>query len=499
LMQQQAHSSPLPLVCVSAPEDAALLGHWETHLRLLEQAGLISIWSELHLAAGVSREQEYRQHIKDAGLILLLLSADFFASSDCLAMMEQALERANEGIAQVIPLLLRPVAWQASSLRELVSWPSNGMPITQWTNEDMAWDACLQSLRHLLGHRVSEALSPERPQKQTRRAILKWGGIGLTATLTTSGLFYWFRHLSLPSSQHSLSSPGSVYTYSTPTGIGVYDVGWSPNGDFIACVDGNNAVQVITVLPNGYYPSQTGFAVYCLTWSPDGVQLASPGPDKKIHIWDPLNGVDALSFPYSITPECITWSHNGKRIAVCSNDGIVVTWDAITGRPLLTYNGHRGIVWWADWSPDNTRLATAGDDGLVRIWNVTTGKILLTYTGHAQAVAVQDVKWSPSGKSIVSASKDKTVRVWDAQTGKTNYVYRKHNKSVQCAEWSPNEEFIASGSADTTIHVWDALTGKNSMSYYGHTNTVWTLAWSPNGHYLASSSKDGTMRVWPYR
>jgi len=155
------------LVCVSAPEDMALLGQWENHLRLLEQAGLISFWSELHLAPGANRVQAFQHQVDAADMVLLLLSADFFHSPDCLAMMERTIERSQTDKVRVIPLLLRPVAWQESPLSGLASWPSNEMPITQWTDQDAAWDACVLDLRRFLGRRVSLALSPERPQKHT--------------------------------------------------------------------------------------------------------------------------------------------------------------------------------------------------------------------------------------------------------------------------------------------------------------------------------------------
>lgn len=128
-MQQQPCSFPQPLICVAAPQDASLLAHWEIHLSHLEQTGLISVWSPLHLAAGVSRKQELSQQMKHAHLILLL-SADFFNSSDCLMLMELALERSRTGIARIIPLILRPVAWQESSLNILAPWPSNEVPVT---------------------------------------------------------------------------------------------------------------------------------------------------------------------------------------------------------------------------------------------------------------------------------------------------------------------------------------------------------------------------------
>lgn len=166
-MQQYTHGRPLALVSIAAPKDAALLDRWESHLRPLEQAGLISFWSELHLTPGADRAQEVKHQFDAADIALLLLSADFFNSPDCLALMEQALQRSKERKVRVIPLLLRPVAWQESPLAEMAHWPPGGEPITQWTNQEAAWDACVQSLRRLLGRRVSEALSSERPQKHT--------------------------------------------------------------------------------------------------------------------------------------------------------------------------------------------------------------------------------------------------------------------------------------------------------------------------------------------
>jgi TIR domain/NACHT domain len=167
LIQQYTHTHPLALVCIAASEDAALLTQWEAHLRPLQQAGLVSVWSERHLAPGANRAQELQRHVDGADLVVVLLSADFFSSPECLAMRDRALERAHEGKTRVIPLLLRPVAWQESSLDILVPWPSNGKPITLWGDQDEGWHACVQELRHLLGRRMSEALRSKRPIKQT--------------------------------------------------------------------------------------------------------------------------------------------------------------------------------------------------------------------------------------------------------------------------------------------------------------------------------------------
>ena len=166
LIQQDTHAHPLTLVSIAAPEDTILLTQWKAHLRPLEQAGFISVWSEGELVAGADRVQELQRRVDGADLVVLLLSADFFSSPDCQEMMKQALQHSSAGTTRVIPLLLRSVAWQESPLGTLVPWPPNGKPIMLWGDQDEGWDTCVQKLRRMLGRRVSEALRSERSIKQ---------------------------------------------------------------------------------------------------------------------------------------------------------------------------------------------------------------------------------------------------------------------------------------------------------------------------------------------
>ena len=131
--------SSLSVFCVAAPADEELLVHWETALLpLIEHAHLISCWSERHLDAGVNAEQERVRHLDQADLVLLLLSPDFFASQMCLEVMQRVLRRLNDKTVQVIPLLLRPVHWQATELGTLTPLPANGIPVVQWAIQDEA-------------------------------------------------------------------------------------------------------------------------------------------------------------------------------------------------------------------------------------------------------------------------------------------------------------------------------------------------------------------------
>ena len=66
---------------------------------------------------GPSGRVEIDQHLNSAGVILLLISADFLASDFCYDIeMKRALERHHRGEARVIPVILREVDWQTTSL-----------------------------------------------------------------------------------------------------------------------------------------------------------------------------------------------------------------------------------------------------------------------------------------------------------------------------------------------------------------------------------------------
>ena len=96
-MQHQQLSSPASVFCVAAPSDsdAKLLREWEGHLRLLEQARLITIWSDQHIVPGTPLEQIH-EHLDHSDLIVLLLSADFFGHVECIELMERAATKCFE-------------------------------------------------------------------------------------------------------------------------------------------------------------------------------------------------------------------------------------------------------------------------------------------------------------------------------------------------------------------------------------------------------------------
>lgn len=75
--------TPVEIFCSYAHEDEMWLRKLETHLSLLKRQGLISLWHDRLIVPGTDWANTIDTHLEMASVILLLVSADFFASDYC--------------------------------------------------------------------------------------------------------------------------------------------------------------------------------------------------------------------------------------------------------------------------------------------------------------------------------------------------------------------------------------------------------------------------------
>lgn len=128
--------------------DVALLRELDRHLAILRGEDRIELWWESEIEAGDDWAAEIGNNVETAQLFLLLVSPDFIAS-DVLNSRElhRMLERHASGAARVIPIILRPCDWQATSLAKLQMLPRDGQPITRWEDRDTAFMEVVQGIR----------------------------------------------------------------------------------------------------------------------------------------------------------------------------------------------------------------------------------------------------------------------------------------------------------------------------------------------------------------
>ncbi len=141
--------------CSSSPEDHTLREQLEKHLAPLRfelsHAGKAPLGDEPR--AWVQRE------IDAAGVILVLISADYLASVDLVDEMNRALLRRAKGEAIVVPILLRACNWPAQ--HDLQVLPRNGIPIANWPRQDDAFAEIAKEIGAIVRMRAP-ASEPER-------------------------------------------------------------------------------------------------------------------------------------------------------------------------------------------------------------------------------------------------------------------------------------------------------------------------------------------------
>ena len=151
--------------------DEALRDELANHLRLLERQGLLTTWHDRKITAGSEWAGQIDQHLEQAKIILLLISADFLASDYCYDIeLNLAMERHRQREAVVIPVILRPVDWQGTDFRGLQALPQNAKPVTIWNNQDEAFADISKGIREVvtvLSAPIADVSPPTHNQAKT--------------------------------------------------------------------------------------------------------------------------------------------------------------------------------------------------------------------------------------------------------------------------------------------------------------------------------------------
>ncbi len=132
---------PISLFYSYSHEDELLRVKLQKHLAVLRRSGLVSEWHDRNIDAGDEWAKEIDRNLSTADVILLLVSPSFIASDYCWSVeVKKALERHDRGEAVVIPVILRPCRWSRTGFARLQAVPKDARAVTEWPNEDAAFD-----------------------------------------------------------------------------------------------------------------------------------------------------------------------------------------------------------------------------------------------------------------------------------------------------------------------------------------------------------------------
>lgn len=143
--------SPVRVFCSYSHKDERYKDALEEHLAIFERTGLISLWSDRAIRPGKIWNEQIIGSLLSAQVILLLISPSFIASHFCHEVeLMVAMDQYRAGLAEVIPIIVRPVLWKGAAFEKLQCLPKDALSVAEWGDEDCAWRHIAVSLRPIL-------------------------------------------------------------------------------------------------------------------------------------------------------------------------------------------------------------------------------------------------------------------------------------------------------------------------------------------------------------
>ena len=130
---------PIKVFTSYAHKDEELREELDVHLAMIKRHKAISIWNDRQIVAGEEWDNAIKTELKEADIILLLVSPRFLASQYIYEIeIKHAMKRHRAGTATVIPIILKPCDWKVADLAALQGLPREGKAITTWEDMDEA-------------------------------------------------------------------------------------------------------------------------------------------------------------------------------------------------------------------------------------------------------------------------------------------------------------------------------------------------------------------------
>lgn len=158
-----------------AHADEELMNSVRQQLVVFEREGQIIKWYDREIPPGIEWKSQIDQRLKRAQIILLFVSPSFLESKYCYDIeVKEALKQHKSGKATVIPIILRPCAWEVAPFGKLQALPKDAKPLSQWDDLDQV---CLDVARAVIDEARKIANEKNKPSSKADSKQTKFTSI----------------------------------------------------------------------------------------------------------------------------------------------------------------------------------------------------------------------------------------------------------------------------------------------------------------------------------
>jgi hypothetical protein len=142
-----------------AHEDEDMRIEMDKYLKVLKRSGKIDTWNDRALLAGQEWDNKIMTELKEADIVLLLISVDFNASDFIWEKeLAEAMRRHEAGEAYVVPIILRNCQWRSMPYSKLQALPKNARPVSSYHSKDDAYTEIAKNIELLVDHIISKEI-----------------------------------------------------------------------------------------------------------------------------------------------------------------------------------------------------------------------------------------------------------------------------------------------------------------------------------------------------
>jgi internalin A len=151
---------PIKLFLSYSHHDEKSIDELRKDLKVMERNGQIRPWYDRALTAGDKWEPAILNELKASDIVVCQVSRNYLASDACMAELNAAIERNQDGEAVVVAYVLNNCGWREEKrLREFQLLPTDGKPLSDWSGPDKYWNAVANGIRKAIKKFQSEKKS----------------------------------------------------------------------------------------------------------------------------------------------------------------------------------------------------------------------------------------------------------------------------------------------------------------------------------------------------
>jgi O-acetyl-ADP-ribose deacetylase (regulator of RNase III) len=134
-----------------AHEDRPYLDMLTKQLSDLKRRGIVRDWHDRMIKPGLRWQDEIDQALEEARIVVFLISPDFIASEYINSVeVKRAMERHTQGVARIIPVIVKDVFWAQNSLSMFQALPADGHSIAGSANKDKAFVEVVEGIYEVI-------------------------------------------------------------------------------------------------------------------------------------------------------------------------------------------------------------------------------------------------------------------------------------------------------------------------------------------------------------